>query len=761
VRDLLDAFIEEAGDLLEEADTALLRLADDPGDGEAVAAVLRAAHTLKGSAGVAALDPVVRLVHGVEDLLCALRDHRCPAPAGRAVDEAIAAFGHVRAWLAALGTDRALPPGAADRAEAGAAHLRGLADPARATAAAGTPPAWATALRDAAAARDPAWGTGPPELCAVRYTPPADAFARGEDPVVRLRAIPGIVALTVDHTGGRTPPDAGVCALRFGVAAAVSAGHAREAFRGVPGDVEVVELAPRATDPLAPAGAVRRVLTAQLHALDAIGPGAAEPGRVESVIAVTRAALAADADAGTRADLDAAATRARAGDHAALRGLLARLTGTPPDPGPAAPRPPGEPAPDADAAAPEAPWTAAAGGPPRHASRTLRVDQGRVDHLLELVGELSVAANALPFLAASAGGGAADASALARSLKDHHAVLDRVVGEVRDAVLALRTVPVSAALGGLPALVHTLGRRLGRPTRLVVEGDDTTLDKDVVDALADPLVHLVRNAVDHGVEDPPERASADKPAEATVRISAARTAGGVEIEVRDDGRGIDVDAVRAAALGGGFVDGGRLAAMDPRETLGLVMLPGVSTARRVSDVSGRGVGMDAVRAAVAGVGGSVAIDSTPGVGTSVRLRLPSTLRATGVLVVSAGGQRFGLPLDHVREVVRVPASALRSAAGGTTAVLRGRPVPLLDLAERLGLGVPPPAGDRTVVVTSPLGTPVGFTVDALHDDLEVMVRPPEGVLTASPAVGGTALLGDGGVLIVLDLPELVGRAPVR
>jgi len=311
-----------------------------------------------------------------------------------------------------------------------------------------------------------------------------------------------------------------------------------------------------------------------------------------------------------------------------------------------------------------------------------------------------------------------------------------------------------------PRMVRDLARSLGKRVELVVSGEDTELDRTVVDGLGDPLVHMLRNSLDHGLEVPAEREAAGKPATGTIRLSARHAEGGVVIEVRDDGRGMDPEALRASAVRRGLLDAAAARALSDAEALDLIFLPGFSTAARATDVSGRGVGMDAVRSAIAALGGEVAVASEPGAGTAVTVRLPLTLAIVPALLVRAGGQVHALPLEAIEEAVVVGRDEIRPVGGRQCTVLRGAVVPLAGLRERLGGGGPPPvdsAGEGRglpVVVVRAGASRLGLVVDGLIGRQDVVIKRLPAYLGEVAGVSGAAVLGDGSVALIVDVAAL-------
>ena len=385
------------------------------------------------------------------------------------------------------------------------------------------------------------------------------------------------------------------------------------------------------------------------------------------------------------------------------------------------------------------------------ALRGIRVEVERIDALVNLTGELTVAKNALTHAAALARDGA-DVSDLAVLLREQQVVMDRLVGELQRAVLHIRVLPLRQVFQRFPRLVREMVISLGKPVQLVTEGDATEADKAVVETLFEPLLHIIRNAVDHGVEDAERRAVAGKPPSATIRLSAVRAGDRVVIEVEDDGGGIDTNRVRQAALERGIAAAGTLAEMPDQEIAALIFAPGMSTAAKVTHFSGRGVGMDAVRSAVERLGGRVGVESQPGQGTTVRLTLPFTVMISRLLTVEAGGQVFGVPIEAVVESLRLERDRITPIGAAAGFVFRQRTVPLIDLGEALGRGAAKVTGQTINVIVADAGAHrVGLQVDRLGEPMDVMLKPMDGLLAAAPGIAGTTLLGDGRVLVVLDL----------
>ncbi len=749
--ELLEQFLEEGAELLDDAVNGMLEVERRPHDPELLNAVFRAAHTFKGASGLFDYEPLTHVVHAAEDVLDAVRHEQLEADSA-VVDAAMAAFDLARAWLEAIARDGGLPADADAAARQAAAALRGLLGDDKAAERIGAPssgpqpaPAWALdALRDLGDRvaldlledRDTA--------IALRYTPPGEAFFRGDDPLATVRALGATVALQIGREGPWPPIadfDEYDCAVRLTVIAATGLQEAQDSLRYVLDEVELVEIhAAEVRAVIREAAfpdAARAVLRAQLRVLAADCPEEEREVRLRSVARSIRGALESTGRAAEL--LEAGESEAiENADGPSLQRFLLRLVGERKE----------------DREANEDPLAGGEESGRAPVSRTVKVDQAKIDHLLELVGELVVAKNALPFIARAAENGV-EGRALARSIKDHHQVTNRIAEELQSAAMEMRMLPVGVVFGRFPRMVRDISRRLGKQVSLITEGEDTAADKDVLELLADPLVHLVRNSLDHGLETPQERLQAGKPPEGRLTLRASQEADGVLVEVIDDGRGIDPETMRRVARERGIAADG----LSDQEARELILAPGFSTAQEISDLSGRGVGMDAVRAVIDKLGGSINVASETGHGTTVSLRLPLSMAVTRVMVVGAGGQRLGVPVEHIRETLRLAPADVRAVGQRPAVHQRGHVVPLLDLGQALGLKRARAEDDvMRVLVVAPAGEEVGLIVERFEDHFDLICKPPEGVLAGTPGLSGTALLGDGQVLLILNLKEVLGHA---
>ncbi len=392
-------------------------------------------------------------------------------------------------------------------------------------------------------------------------------------------------------------------------------------------------------------------------------------------------------------------------------------------------------------------------------AKPLKVDPARIDALMDLVGELVVAKNGLPFLARRAEEEYGSRE-LAKEIKAQHAVINRIAEELQAAVMQVRMVPVSRAVQRLPRLVRDVARKLGKEVNLRIVGEDVEADKTVVEELGEPLIHLVRNSLDHGLESPEDREAAGKPREGTIEIVATQREDHVTLEIRDDGRGIDPEVIKRKAWQKGLIDEGQLESMSDHEALQLIFAPGFSTAEQVSDLSGRGVGMDVVRTMVKRCGGEVNVASERGRGTTITLKLPLSMAVSRVLTIEVGDNTFGVPLESIVETVRLPDDAIHRVKDRDVVNLRDRVIPVAWLHDLLGLERTEPEGEEAelpLLVVQVDGQEAGLVVDRFLEGIDIILKPLEGLMAAVRQYSGSALLGDGSVLLVLNLKELLAR----
>lgn len=394
---------------------------------------------------------------------------------------------------------------------------------------------------------------------------------------------------------------------------------------------------------------------------------------------------------------------------------------------------------------------------------SIRVDVHALDRIVNLVSELVLARNEILQLA----GEVADGRLSAASQR-----LDVIAGGLQDEVMRTRMHPIGQLFGKFPRVVRDLAISCGREVRLVTSGTETELDRTVIDAIRDPLTHLIRNAVDHGIEPPEERSAAGKPTEGRLGLHAYHQNGQVVVEVGDDGAGIYPSVIRQKAVQKGLLTPESAAACSDEAALQLIFLPGFSTAVAVTGISGRGVGMDVVKTSIEGVGGTVDVLSTPGTGTTFRIRIPLTLAVIPALVVRSAGAKYAVPTADVVELVGVGDGI--AAAGGEGAAndiervhdaevyrLRGELLPLLDLSRALTGACPRRDGPRDILVLRTAGRRVGLVVDQVLHTSEIVVKPLGSLLQAVPVVAGATILGDGSLALILDLLGLLAEAELH
>lgn len=651
-------FRQEAADLLEQLEEALLDLESTPSNDALIDKAFRALHTIKGSGGMFGFDAVAAFTHHLETAFEAVRSHARPATPPL-----------ISLTLSSLD------------------HIRGLIDD--------------------AAAVDPARGEA--ILAALRQETGSGAPAAGATaPAIEEPSEPAAVARTWRI---RFRLDEGI--MSFGTNPLLLLDELRSF-----GPCEVVADASEVPP---------------LHAIDPVG-----------------CYLAWDVTLTTPHD------RADIEDVFIFVSDAARLSIEPVEQQDAAPAPTPTPAPVAVAlaeveTAPEQPAEAAA--VPTRATRataesSIRVQADRLDKLMDQVGELVIAQARLNQLCAQ---GDPELQAVAEEI-------ERLSADLRDTTMGIRMLPIGTLFGRFRRVVRDLSQSLGKDVVLTTEGEDTELDKTVIDSLADPLVHLIRNSMDHGLEDAAGRHAAGKPETGEVHLSAVHSGAQVLITVRDDGRGMNRQAIRAKAEERGLIEPG--VELHDSDLLALIFEPGFSTAEAVSSVSGRGVGMDVVRQAVDGLRGTITVDSTVGKGSAVTLKLPLTLAIIDGLLVQIGGGRYVIPLSTVDECVDLtPDEAVRSS-GRNFFTLRGDIVPFLRMRELFAVPGRAEGYQKVVVVTSG-GNRVGLIVDHVIGQYQTVIKSLSRLLDDVEQFSGATILGDGTVALILDVPHLIDFAQAR
>lgn len=386
---------------------------------------------------------------------------------------------------------------------------------------------------------------------------------------------------------------------------------------------------------------------------------------------------------------------------------------------------------------------------------TVRVDTARLDEIMNMVGELVLVRNRLSTLR-----GLLDDERVNQAVAD----LELVTSDLQSAVMTTRMQPIRMVFGRFPRVVRDLARSLNKDIELTLQGEETDLDKNLVEALADPLIHLVRNAVDHGIEEPADRQMAGKPKAGQVVLAAAQEGDHILLTITDDGRGMDPDVLRRKAVEKGLLDAEAAARLEREDCFDLIFQPGFSTKAEVSGVSGRGVGLDVVKTRIAQLNGSIEIESSLGVGTTMKIRVPLTLAILPTLMVKIGGRKFALPMSVVREIFELQLSRTNVIDGRRTVVVRNKAMPLFFLKRWLdglngssirsaGQGQEP--DDRQVITVVIGNTAVGFVVEEVLGLEEVVIKPLGAMLHGLPGLAGSTITGDGSIALIIDIPSLI------
>ena len=719
-------FFEEAGENLDLMEQILLSLDLGSANDEQLNGIFRCAHSIKGGAATFGFSDVAELTHHMESLLDRLRRHEI-TPVPLMVDVLLEAADASRSLLA---RHQAGGEGEALATTALVQSIRDLAAGSQGLAGAASAPA--------------------PAACAPQAAPPAVQPPPAADASAAAPPLPPSGAVQQDPSLRRLQ-------VRIGPLAQLSQADAiKELFRDIPGLGSIEDLP--CSDADARLFAVRtassdadlcdlftfHVSKEQVQIVEAEGPstagapaqGAAAEGEPEFFGFFPGAPGAPGAAA------EAAAADRTAGEASAAPPLPAS--------GAAA----GAALPAAPAALPEAPAAVAKSAPPRAAmagsmeSSTIRVAISKVDQLINLVGELVITQAMLA--QNSQGIDAAAHQQLLAGLTD----LERNTRDLQESVMSIRMIPMSVVFSRFPRMLRDLAHRLDKRVELVTLGEATELDKGLVEKITDPLTHLVRNSGDHGIEMPAERLAKGKPEHGTITLAASHQGGSIVIEVRDDGRGLSREKILRKARERGLDVSDQ---MTDAEVWMLIFAPGFSTAEVVTDVSGRGVGLDVVRRNIAALNGTVEIDSSEGYGMKVSVRLPLTLAIMDGMSVGVGGEVYILPLSSVVESFQVQAESMETVAQATQLVkVREEYMPVIALDK--AFQVPrQEAGGAIMVVVEADGRRVALLVDALLGQHQVVVKNLESNYRKVPNISGATILGDGRVALILDTGALVRR----
>jgi two-component system, chemotaxis family, sensor kinase CheA len=767
---LQEQFIAEARELIAQAIDDLIEMERKGPTSEQIDRIFRAFHTLKGSAGVVDLPAMSLTLHAAEDVLAALHSGRLAATSA-IIDQTLESLDQISRWVDDFEMLGSLPSQAGEDARTMADLLREHLpeDPTKARAKtdrksltpAGAVPQWVSSMIESHRATMhnpiPEHATN---LFALSYEPHAGCFFDGTDPLQLMRKVPELLAF---HIEGRDPwgplaeLDPYSCNLRMECLSAGGRAELASIFRLVPDQVRIVEVSLEAWhrdalgdgDQDAVASLVRAVINEQRQMLRVSDGGEDAYGRIGAAIRAAANALR------HHRKVELAEQVEKAGALASSQGQIASLFSA------------------LDAAfeslAPGSSDTEAGSytstelavaptlkEPARSGRRSLRVDESKIDALVNLAGELIVVKNGFAHLAKRLGTETGEEEA-ARQIRRDYDAIEQIAGEIHAAILQLRMVPIGQVFRSFPRLVRDISRQLDKKLAFVTRGETTEVDKTVVDLLFEPLLHLVRNALDHGIETRDLRRSAGKSEVANITMQATRIGDRLVVEVIDDGSGIDPNIVKRKARERGLLTIDELAALSDEQAIDLIFSAGFSTAAKISDISGRGVGMDVVRTTVEQVGGRVSITSNLGVGTTARLELPLNIAISRIMVAEAGGHIFGVPLDAVTETIRLTPDRISQIKTNEGFVLRNRVIPICPLIELMDLPKKPGAEPdaRTLLITEVAGKIAALEVDAIGDRLETVLKPMQGLLSNARGYAGTTLLGDGRVLLVLDLKEIL------
>ena len=724
-------FFQECEEQLAELETGLLAMKDGQTDSETVNAVFRAVHSIKGGAGAFSLTELVRFAHVFETVLDEMRAGRL-APDGRILDTMLRAADVLADLVRAARDGGSVDE---DRCQGLIAEL-GAATGVQEQAAGAdefldfdfAPIAISVDLPEEAEEGESAVQADEQQAFAaaarvVTFKPHTALYAKANEPAVLLRELASLGEARIELDDSELPllddlePEAAY--LRW-VATIGSADEdaIREVFDFVEGDCDLkIEAAGSEACAAEMASSGRMPEFVAELAEPIVADVAPEPLDIKELIAratggATQTVAAAQAAASSSAEIIAFK------EHPAR-------------------------APEAPARKEEAHAVAAA-------SPTIRVDLERVDRLIDLVGELVI--NQAMLAQRVLESGLARSSGIAVGLDD----LELLTREIQDSVMAIRAQPVKSVFKRMPRLVREVALATGKQVRLVVEGEGTEVDKTVIERLTDPITHMIRNAIDHGLESPEKRAEAGKPAEGIVRLSALHRSGRIVIEVADDGGGINRNRVRQIAVDKGLIPPDTN--LSDEETDNLIFMPGFSTAETVSDISGRGVGMDVVRRSIQALGGRITITSRPGQGSTFTLSLPLTLAVLDGMVVSVGGQTFVLPITTVMETLQPKPTEVRRLEGSAPLLLiRDRYVPILDIGHRLGYrsaAIEPTQG-VALLVEGEGGRSAALLVDQILGQRQVVIKSLEANYQRVPGIAAATILGDGRVALILDVDAVI------
>ncbi|WXF86013.1 chemotaxis protein CheA [Pseudomonas syringae pv. atrofaciens] len=746
--EILQDFLVEAGEILEQLSEQLVELESRPDDADLLNAIFRGFHTVKGGAGFLQLHELVECCHIAENVFDILRkgerrvDSELMDVVLEALDTVNSMFGQVRErtdvtpatpeLLAALA--RLAEPQSADEDEVAAPEPEPVVE-VQAAAAVAEPAAGDEITEDEfEQLLDSLHGSNP--VSAAPATAPAAVAAAPAGDEITDQEFESL--LDQLHGKGKFAADAAPAPARAPVAqgSAAPAGdeitddefealldqlHGKGSFDGAV--AAPVAAAPVAVAAKAPAAASDEITDHEFESLldELHGKGKFEP---EAIVAKAPAPVAA----------------------AAPPPPVAK-----PAPAPAAKAEPAKPA----AAPAPARTPAPTGEKPvaTEAETTVRVDTARLDEIMNMVGELVLVRNRLVRLGLNNGD-----EAMSKAVSN----LDVVTADLQTAVMKTRMQPIKKVFGRFPRLVRDLARQLKKEINLELVGEETDLDKNLVEALADPLVHLVRNAVDHGIETPEEREATGKSRGGRVILSAEQEGDHILLSISDDGKGMDPNVLRSIAVKRGVMDKDAADRLSDTDCYNLIFAPGFSTKTEISDVSGRGVGMDVVKTKISQLNGSINIYSTKGQGSKIVIKVPLTLAIMPTLMVMLGNQAFAFPLVNVNEIFHLNLSTTNVVDGQEVVIVRDKALPLFYLKRWLVSSAAHEEQREGHVVILTVGTQrIGFVVDQLVGQEEVVIKPLGKMLQGTPGMSGATITGDGRIALILDVPSMLKRYAAR
>ncbi|QOJ91102.1 MULTISPECIES: chemotaxis protein CheA [Pseudomonas] len=738
--EILQDFLVEAGEILEQLSEQLVELESRPDDADLLNAIFRGFHTVKGGAGFLQLNELVECCHIAENVFDVLRkgERRVDAELMDVVLEALdtvnSMFGQVRERAEVTPATPALLAALSRLAEPGAAET--VAAPAPAPVADVSVAAPAEAEEQHQDITDSEFEQLLDSLDAVKAQAAADEQMQGEtvsgagDEITDAE-----FESLLDQLHGKGQFNAEVAAPPVAVSS--------EAVSDEITDAEFESL----LDQLHGKGTFQ---AGALPAAQAPAPAAPDNSAASDEISEHEFEALLDQLHGKgKFGGDVAAVEAPAAVQA--QAPAAAKAESPPVTKPAAapaPSPASKPA-----AAPRAPAPAAEKHAASEAETTVRVDTARLDEIMNMVGELVLVRNRLVRLGLNSGD-----EAMSKAVSN----LDVVTADLQTAVMKTRMQPIKKVFGRFPRLVRDLARQLKKEINLELVGEETDLDKNLVEALADPLVHLVRNAVDHGIEMPEERETSGKARTGRVVLSAEQEGDHILLSISDDGKGMDPNILRAKAVEKGLMDKDAAERLSESDCYNLIFAPGFSTKTEISDVSGRGVGMDVVKTKISQLNGSINIFSAKGQGSKIVIKVPLTLAIMPTLMVMLGNQAFAFPLVNVNEIFHLDLSRTNVVDGQEVVIVRDKALPLFYLKRWLVQGQVHEEQHEGHVVILSVGTQrIGFVVDQLVGQEEVVIKPLGKMLQGTPGMSGATITGDGRIALILDVPSMLKRYAAR